>query len=159
MHHCGFEAEECTQDGSSSSDWGGHCRDYCRKVCHKLTFQKRWQLLILALDSDTVAPTLVFLFYELALHPEKAEKLYQEVKGLDVYDPKVLQRLPYLNAVIKETLRLHPAVPTGGYRDTPSQGMTIGETFIPGNTTIVAPRYVLGRCETTSLSCSSLSRA
>lgn len=98
-----------------------------------------------AYDSDTVAPTLIFLFYELALHPEKAEKLYQEVKGLDDYDPKVLQGLPYLNAVIKETLRLHPAVPTGGYRDTPPHGMTIGDTFIPGNTTIVAPRYVLGR--------------
>lgn len=98
--------------------------------------------------SDTVAPTLVFLFYELALNPEKAEKLYEELRDSDIHDMKILKNLPYLNAVIKETLRLHPAVPTGGYRDTPPGGMTIGGIFIPGNTTIVAPRYIAGRCKT-----------
>ncbi|KAJ5735358.1 uncharacterized protein N7483_000483 [Penicillium malachiteum] len=34
--------------------------------------------------SDTVAPTLVFIFYELALNPEKAEKLYEEVRDFDL---------------------------------------------------------------------------
>ncbi|KAF3480939.1 uncharacterized protein GIQ15_06286 [Arthroderma uncinatum] len=97
--------------------------------------------------SDTVAPTMVFLFYELLRHPEQVEKLYQELKTVDVMDTRVLQGLPHLNAVIKETLRLHPAVPTGGYRDTPPEGMAIGGTFIPGNTTMVAPRYVLHRLE------------
>lgn len=95
--------------------------------------------------SDTVAPTLVFTFYELALNPEKADKLYEEVRDIDINDTKSLRKLSYLNAIIMETLRLHPAVPTGGYRDTPPEGMTIGGTFIPGKTTIVAPRYTLGR--------------
>lgn len=44
-------------------------------------------------------------------------------------------------------MRYHPVVPTGGLRDTPPEGMTIGGTFIPGNTTIVAPRYILFRCK------------
>ncbi|KAK2735826.1 hypothetical protein FQN57_001103 [Myotisia sp. PD_48] len=95
--------------------------------------------------SDTVAPTMVFLFYELLSHPELANKLCEELDGVDYTDPKALRSLPYLNAVIKETLRLHPAVPTGGYRDTPPEGMTIGGTYIPGNTTVVAPRYILQR--------------
>jgi tryprostatin B 6-hydroxylase len=95
--------------------------------------------------SDTVAPTLVFAIYQLALNPDKAEKLYQEVKDVSIRDLPTLKKLPYLNAVIMETLRLHPAVPTGGNRDTPPEGMMIDGTFIPGNTTIVAPRYVLGR--------------
>lgn len=95
--------------------------------------------------SDTVAPTLVFAIYQLALNPDKAEKLYQEVKDVSIRDLATLKKLPYLNAVIMETLRLHPAVPTGGNRDTPPEGMMIDGTFIPGNTTIVAPRYVLGR--------------
>ncbi|KAJ5176182.1 uncharacterized protein N7482_002059 [Penicillium canariense] len=97
--------------------------------------------------SDTVAPTLVFAIYQLALNPDKAEKLYHEVKDVDLSDLATLKKLPYLNAVIMETLRLHPAVPTGGYRDTPPEGMMVEGTFIPGNTTIVAPRYVLGRLE------------
>jgi tryprostatin B 6-hydroxylase len=95
--------------------------------------------------SDTVAPTLVFAIYQLALNPDKAEKLHQEVKDVSIKDLATLKKLPYLNAVIMETLRLHPAVPTGGNRDTPPEGMMIDGTFIPGNTTIVAPRYVLGR--------------
>ncbi|KAK2873645.1 hypothetical protein FQN49_002198 [Arthroderma sp. PD_2] len=97
--------------------------------------------------SDTVAPTMVFLFYELLRHPVQAEKLYQELQAVELMDAKALRDLPHLNAVIKETLRLHPAVPTGGYRDTPPEGMTIGGTYIPGNTTMVAPRYVLHRLE------------
>ena len=90
---------------------------------------------------------MVFIFYQLALNPDKTEKLYQEVRDVDIKDVATLKKLPYLNAVIEETLRLHPAVPTGGHRDTPPEGMMIGGTFIPGNTTVVAPRYTLGRCE------------
>ncbi|KAJ5172516.1 hypothetical protein N7492_005109 [Penicillium capsulatum] len=97
--------------------------------------------------SDTVAPTIVFLLYELTLNPDKAEKLYREIRDVEVEDLATLKTLPYLNAAITETLRLHPAILTGGNRDTPPEGMMIGETFIPGNTTIVAPRYSLFRLE------------
>jgi len=97
--------------------------------------------------SDTVAPTLVFMFYELALHPEQADKLHEELQRAESLDSEILKTLPHLNAVINETLRLHPAVPTGGYRDTPSEGMQIGDQWIPGSTTIVAPRYTISRLE------------
>jgi cytochrome P450 len=90
---------------------------------------------------------LVFLFYELALNPSQADKLYDELKNVDIYDRRVLQKLVHLNALINETLRLHPAVPTGGYRDSPPDGIIIGGRYIPGNTTIVAPRYTINRCK------------
>jgi cytochrome P450 family 628 len=32
-------------------------------------------------------------------------------------------------------------------RLTPPEGINIGSTFIPGNTTVVAPSYTLGRRE------------
>lgn len=94
-----------------------------------------------------MAPTLVFLFYQLAKDPLLANQLFEELQGVsDIFDVRSLDQLPLLNAIINETLRFHPAVPTGGYRDAPPGGMTIAGRFIPGGTTIVAPRYTIFRC-------------
>lgn len=69
--------------------------------------------------------------------------LRREIQSIDIYDRKTLQMLPYLNGFIHETLRLYPPVPSGGYRQSPPEGMTIAGRYIPENTTIVAPRYTL----------------
>lgn len=97
--------------------------------------------------SDTIAPTLVFAFYELSRDPTQQQKLITELQNVDIYDRAELARCEHLTAIINETLRLHPPVPTGGYRQTPSAGMIIKETYIPGNITIVSPRYSLARLE------------
>ncbi|KAK8008231.1 hypothetical protein PG991_010782 [Apiospora marii] len=102
---------------------------------------------IIIAGSDTVAATLVFAFYELAHDPSHQDKLLAELEGVNIHDRVALQSCQHLNAVINETLRLHPAVPTGGYRETPPEGMTIGGTYIPGNVVIVAPRYSISRLE------------
>lgn len=62
-------------------------------------------------------------------------------------DHEVLKAMPHLNAVINEALRLHPALPSGGLRQTPPDGVTIAGQYIPGNVVVSAPRYSLGRCE------------
>ena len=96
--------------------------------------------------SDTTALTLIFLFYYLAKDPKNLRKLQAELQTIgSVEDIRALQTLPYLNGLINETLRLHPAVPTGGLRETPPEGIRIADRFIPGNTTICAPRYTLAR--------------
>ncbi|KAK0197815.1 cytochrome P450 [Armillaria mellea] len=58
---------------------------------------------------ETTATTLSWLLYELAAHPEHQSIVREEVKHSyhDDYDS-----LPFLNAVIKESLRLHPIVHT-----------------------------------------------
>ena len=63
----------------------------------------------------------------------------------NIEDFDILQKLPHLNGVINETLRLHPGVPTGGLRETPPGGAVICGRFVPGNTVICAPRYTIGR--------------
>lgn len=97
--------------------------------------------------SDTIAPTLVFAFYELARNPRHQRKLLEELRNVDIYDRTALQGCSHLTAIIDETLRLHPPVPTGGYRQSPPEGMTIAGTYVPGNVTIVSPRYSLARLE------------
>lgn len=73
--------------------------------------------------------------------------MLQELLDINIYNRTDLQRCDYLTAVINETLRLHPPVPTGGYRQSPPDGITIAGTYIPGGVTIVAPRYSLARLE------------
>lgn len=79
------------------------------------------------------------------MHPEQQETLREELSTVDIYNRKTLAALPHLNGIIKEALRIHPPVPTGGYRQSPADGMTISGHYIPSNVTIVAPRYTLGR--------------
>jgi cytochrome P450 len=63
---------------------------------------------------ETTASTLSFCTYELALHPEVQDKLYAEVtavadKNGDI-DYETLVKLPYIDAVLSETLRKYPPV-------------------------------------------------
>ena len=98
-------------------------------------------------DSEPIASTLVGLFRELALGPDHAEKIYDEFHDLDVCNTKLLSILPHLNGVIAEALRLYPALPTCGNRKATRHGVTIGGTYIPPLTTIVAPRFSISRSE------------
>lgn len=58
-----------------------------------------------------------------------------------------LSKLPHLEAVITEALRLYPALPTGGNRKTSMHGLMVGGRYIPPYTTIVAPRFSISRRE------------
>ncbi|KAK0744971.1 cytochrome P450 [Apiosordaria backusii] len=97
--------------------------------------------------SDTIAPTLVFAFYELARDRGLQDRLREELEKVDIYDKGKLAKVGLLTGVIKETLRLWPAVPTGGYRQTPDGGLEIAGAWVPGGVTVVSPRWSLGRLE------------
>jgi cytochrome P450 len=97
--------------------------------------------------SEPVPVVLIGLFAELAQKPEHIEGVYQELKDADINESKVLAKLPYLNAVIQEALRMYPVLPTGGSRKTGERGVTIGGVFIPPNTTMVGPRFTIQRRE------------
>jgi len=76
--------------------------------------------------SDTIVPTLVFAFYELANHPEYQTRLLAALGNIDVYiNHNKLRGCALLNAIVHETLRLRPPVPAGGYCQTPPAGITI----------------------------------
>ncbi|CAG2162360.1 unnamed protein product [Oppiella nova] len=70
--------------------------------------------LFLLAGFETTATTLGHLSYELGLNPDVQEKLHNEVINAFDLDGKInyetLQSLPYLDAVISETLRMYPAL-------------------------------------------------
>ena len=111
--------------------------------------------LIIVAGSDTTAATLTHLFYHLAKNPEAVDKLRKEVEPLMEANGEVshvkIQDAPYLNGCINEALRLNPPVPCGVFRKTPKEGAYIGEQFIPGNTVIQMPGYVMARGKDFSL--------
>jgi cytochrome P450 len=107
--------------------------------------------LIIVAGSDTTSTTLTYAFYHLAKDPTQMAKLRTELKSLvnseKDFEVKDVRDANHLNAIINETLRLHPPVPTGVYRLTPPEGITVGETYIPGDVTVITPNYTLGRCQ------------
>lgn len=70
---------------------------------------------VLLAGRDTTAGTLSWAVYELARHPAAVARLRREI--LDAVGPDApptyhhLKNMPYLRAVLNETLRLYPSVP------------------------------------------------
>ena len=89
---------------------------------------------------------MTFLFYQLALDPDHQILVLKELMTLPhVTDLQGLRKLPHLNALISETMRIYPAIPTLGLRQAGPQGLTVAGQYVPPYTNIVAPRYSIGR--------------
>ncbi|KAL2824314.1 cytochrome P450 [Aspergillus cavernicola] len=105
--------------------------------------------LIIIAGSDTVAVALASALYLLCRHPEHIKQLRDELSpfiSVPILHDRIAQ-LEHLNGVISEALRLFPPTPTEFRRLTPPEGITVDGTFIPGNTNVQCPLYVLGRSE------------
>jgi hypothetical protein len=87
--------------------------------------------------TDTVGNTLMLGAFHLLKHPDKMQKLKSELSAawpsLLENEPKVrdLERLPYMNAVIKESLRLSSGVVSGLLRIVPATGAVITGVDVP----------------------------
>lgn len=84
----------------------------------KLTLDHIKALLIVDIftaGTDTIATTVVWAMTELLKHPQTLRRLQNEIR--DIYRDKNFikeddaQSIPYLQAVVKETMRLHPPAP------------------------------------------------
>ncbi|KAF9543833.1 high nitrogen upregulated cytochrome P450 monooxygenase 2 [Agrocybe pediades] len=107
--------------------------------------------------SDTTSTVLSNIFYYLIHHPEYMKRLKAEidehfplsdtVHGTSAIELGKLGSMKFLNAIINETLRLQPAVPTSLQRQPAkgSGGQAVGEYFIPEGTAVNIPPYCLHR--------------
>ncbi|KAI1615918.1 cytochrome P450 [Exophiala viscosa] len=100
--------------------------------------------------TDTTSNTLAFMSYELARHKQHQDKLYEElkermpVKGA-VPDLVDAEAWPFLNAVIKETLRLYAVAPSQLERDVPKGGTHLHGKYIPEGTIVGVQNYSIHR--------------
>ncbi|KAJ7499744.1 cytochrome P450 [Mycena latifolia] len=58
---------------------------------------------------ETTAGTIQLILHDLAQHPDVQAKLRQEILAADSSEIDVIESLPYLDAVTREGLRLHPS--------------------------------------------------
>lgn len=79
--------------------------------------------------------TLVYFAYLLANYPKWFDKLAEELSGytdVDSLQSSELEKLPLLNAVIRETLRLYPPAASPVFsRVVPEGGATLAGHDIP----------------------------
>ncbi|KAL5404942.1 hypothetical protein PMIN06_004993 [Paraphaeosphaeria minitans] len=108
--------------------------------------------LMIVAGSDTTHATLTWLVWELCTHKDAQAKLRNITDKLapdqSFLNAEDVANCPHLDGAINESLRLHPAVPSGLQRETPPSGITLPDgTYIPGETTVWMPIHTLQRDE------------
>ncbi|KAI0236828.1 hypothetical protein L0F63_001480 [Massospora cicadina] len=102
---------------------------------------------LLVSGTNTVSTTISLLICLVLKHPEVHKKLCDEVReGVDgLISYHQCKKLPYVEAVIHEVLRLYPVASIPTLRITPSGGRKLGDYFIPEKTQVGVPLYSLHR--------------
>lgn len=117
--------------------------------------------MIMLAGADTSFSVLINICFRLAGNKQYQRQLREEVK--DVFNVKdktsakwsILSSAPFLAALINEVLRLHPPVPSGMARITPTEGLIIEadkdskgdqeSVIVPGGVNVSVPTYTLHR--------------
>ena len=112
--------------------------------------QARDEAMVLFLAGhDTTAAGLAWLWYIMGKHPEVQRKAHQEIESVlenNCPDFSDVAKLPFLGAVIKETLRLYPPA-IGIFAREANQQIELGGYEIPKGSIVYAFSYVTHRDE------------
>jgi cytochrome P450 len=106
--------------------------------------------LLIAAGADTTSVTLAAAFFYLLHNPRVMHTVMDEVLSAypnerDEMIPSKLIGLPYLRAVIDETLRLSPPVPSLLPREVLKGGIIIDGNYIPEGIIVGVPAYAIHR--------------
>ncbi|TMW65608.1 hypothetical protein Poli38472_008250 [Pythium oligandrum] len=101
--------------------------------------------------TDSTADTLTWIFYALHKNPDVEKRLREEMEtvlsGVDTTTYLTMEHLKplvYLEAVIKETLRVYPAGPNT-FREAKLDTIICGDIFVRKGQQVMTPQYAMGR--------------
>ncbi|KAI4598107.1 hypothetical protein KJ359_003916 [Pestalotiopsis sp. 9143b] len=101
--------------------------------------------LFMMAGSETTATLLSGVTYYLLSNPEKMQILLKEVRGSfkSAGDLSLdsLSNLKYLNACLKEAMRIYPPLPIGSQRIVPKGGLNILGQWMPADTRVFCHHY------------------
>lgn len=136
---------------------GGRLKAFCDHLVQLLINRKLSEAEVideintfLAAGHHTTSITLTFTIWLLANHSNVLRQLQQEVddhfKTIE-QEPNHVQRLPFLDAVLRESLRLYPPIPAVGRWNGRNFSQTVnGRSYrIPKGVNVVVPIYFLHR--------------
>ncbi|XP_037437727.1 cytochrome P450 71A1-like [Triticum dicoccoides] len=98
--------------------------------------------------TSTTTTAMEWTMAELIAHPHAMRKLQDEIRaavgGADHVTEDHVDKVGYLKAVVKETLRLHPPVPLLVPREPPADAEILGH-HVPARTQVVINSWAIGR--------------
>ncbi|OHW93725.1 cytochrome p450 monooxygenase [Colletotrichum incanum] len=141
--HCKHSEERVNQrlqDGSDQPDvWNLVLAAKEGKGLTLKEMHSNAELFMLA-GSETTATLLSGCIYNLLTYPEKMKTLLEEIRGnfskLEDLTFERLAELPYMNACLKEALRIYPPVPIGSPRVVLPGGQQILGKWVPPETRV-----------------------
>lgn len=96
--------------------------------------------------TDTVAILLEWILARMVLHPDiqaKAQSEIESVVGARPVTDSDLDKLPYLHAIVKETLRVHPPGPLLSWARLAIHDTQVGPHIVPAGTTAMVNMYAI----------------
>jgi len=110
-----------------------------------------WLLSNVLAGSDSTAYTMCAAIYYVLKHPEVHSKLVTELRGANLTLPakwKDIQGLKYLEAVMRETMRVHPGVGLILERVVPKGGLSLPDgRFVPEGVIVGMNPWVINKNE------------
>ncbi|KAJ5635329.1 uncharacterized protein N7484_008642 [Penicillium longicatenatum] len=108
-----------------------------------------WLMLSILAGGDTSSATMRAVLYYLAKAPTAAAKLSSELEAASLPTPApwaLIRDLPYLDAVIREAMRINPGIAMVFERIVPEGGFTLPDgRYLPAGTKVGSNPFVTGR--------------
>lgn len=97
--------------------------------------------------TDTVAILLEWILARMVLHPDIQFKAQSEIDAVvgatRLVSDSDIPKLPYLHAIVKETLRMHPPGPLLSWARLSIHDTHIGSHFVPAGTTAMVNMWAI----------------